>query len=217
MSRQVTVAQTNRPVIVTGVEDLSSRARLRDAAIRLFAERGVAGTSVRDIAEAAGVTAGLITHYYGSKERLKAEIDDLMVEVFTAPLAAQSDRSDQMPEAVAEALAHTMSAHPDLRAYLRRSFLENDPASSEVFDRFVALMRDMLAEWRAAGVLRADLDMDWAPLQVLFLHFGPLLLGPAVERILGIENYGDDVIRRRSRAHLELIERGFLSDPTTAP
>jgi TetR/AcrR family transcriptional regulator, regulator of cefoperazone and chloramphenicol sensitivity len=213
----VTPGQTNRQVIVTGVEDLSSRARLRDAAIRLFAERGVAGTSVRDIAEAAGVTAGLITHYFGSKERLKAAIDELMVEVFTAPLVAQSNRTDRTPEAFAEALAHTMSAHPDLRAYLRRSFLENDPASSEVFDRFVALMRDLLADMRAAAVLRADLDMDWAALQVLFLHFGPLLLGPAVERILGIENYGDDVIRRRSRAHLELLKRGFLSDPTTTP
>jgi hypothetical protein len=114
-------------LIVTSAEDLSSRARLRDAAVRLFAERGVAGTSVRDIAEAAGVTAGLITHHFGSKERLKAAIDELMVEVFTAPLTAHSDHSSPTAEALADALAHTMAAHPDLRAYLRRSFLENDP------------------------------------------------------------------------------------------
>jgi AcrR family transcriptional regulator len=125
--------------IVASAEDLSSRARLRDAAVRLFAERGVAGTSVRDIAEAAGVTAGLITHHFGSKERLKAAVDELMVEVFTAPLAAHSDRPSPTADAVAEALAHSMAAHPDLRAYLRRSFLENDPASAEVFDRFVGL------------------------------------------------------------------------------
>ena len=127
-----------RQVIVASADDLSSRARLRDAAVRLFAERGVAGTSVRDIAEAAGVTAGLITHHFGSKERLKAVVDDLMVEVFTAPLTASSDHSSPTAEGVAEALAHTMAAHPDLRAYLRRSFLENDPASGEVFDRFVS-------------------------------------------------------------------------------
>jgi hypothetical protein len=110
-----------------------------------------------------------------------------------------------------------MAAHPDLRAYLRRSFLENDPASGEVFDRFVGLLRERLAEMQAAGTLRADLDLDWAPLQVLFLHFGPLLLGPAVERILNIDSYADDVIRRRSRAHLELLSRGFLSNPSNAP
>jgi AcrR family transcriptional regulator len=203
-----------RQVIVTSAEDLSSRARLRDAAVRLFAERGVAGTSVRDIAEAAGVTAGLITHHFGSKERLKAAVDELMVEVFTAPLTASSDHSSPTAEGVAEALAHTMAAHPELRAYLRRSFLENDPASGEVFDRFVGLLRERLAEMQAAGTLRADLDLEWAPLQVLFLHFGPLLLGPAVERILNIDSYADDVIRRRSRAHVELLSRGFLNNPT---
>jgi TetR/AcrR family transcriptional regulator, regulator of cefoperazone and chloramphenicol sensitivity len=206
-----------RQVVVTSAEDLSSRARLRDAAVRLFAERGVAGTSVRDIAEAAGVTAGLITHHFGSKERLKAAVDELMIEVFTAPLTAPSDLSSPTAEGVAEALAHTMAAHPDLRAYLRRSFLENDPASGEVFDRFVELLRERLAEMQAAGMLRADLDLDWAPLQVLFLHFGPLLLGPAVERILNIDSYADDVIRRRSRAHLELVNRGFLSNPSNTP
>ena len=206
-----------RQVVVTSAEDLSSRARLRDAAVRLFAERGVAGTSVRDIAEAAGVTAGLITHHFGSKERLKAAVDELMIEVFTAPLTEPSDLSSPTAEGVAEALAHTMAAHPDLRAYLRRSFLENDPASGEVFDRFVELLRERLAEMQAAGMLRADLDLDWAPLQVLFLHFGPLLLGPAVERILNIDSYADDVIRRRSRAHLELVNRGFLSNPSDTP
>jgi TetR/AcrR family transcriptional regulator, regulator of cefoperazone and chloramphenicol sensitivity len=206
-----------RQVVVTSPEDLSSRARLRDAAVRLFAERGVAGTSVRDIAEAAGVTAGLITHHFGSKERLKAAVDELMIEVFTAPLTAPADRSSPTTDGVAEALAHTMAAHPDLRAYLRRSFLENDPASGEVFDRFVGLLRERLAEMQAAGALRADLDLDWAPLQVLFLHFGPLLLGPAVERILNIDSYADDVIRRRSRAHVELLSRGFLSNQSDTP
>jgi AcrR family transcriptional regulator len=36
-------------------EDLTGRARIRDAALRLFAEGGVEGTTVRSIARAAGV------------------------------------------------------------------------------------------------------------------------------------------------------------------
>ena len=38
-----------------------------------------------------------------------------------------------------------------------------------------------------------------------------------VERILNIDSYADDVIRRRSRAHLELVNRGFLSNPSDTP
>src|SRR3984957_13471493 len=104
--------------IVASAEDLSSRARLRDAAVRLFAERGVAGTSVRDIAEAAGVTAGLITHHFGSKAGLKAAVDERLVEVFTEPLSSLPGDSGAFAEAVSEGLAHQMGAHPELRAYL---------------------------------------------------------------------------------------------------
>ena len=41
-----------------------------EAAEQLFADRGFAGTSVRDIAEAAGVNLAMISYYFGSKEKL---------------------------------------------------------------------------------------------------------------------------------------------------
>ncbi len=44
--------------------------RLLAAAVRLYAERGPASVSTRDIAAAAGVHQGLIYHYFGSREDL---------------------------------------------------------------------------------------------------------------------------------------------------
>jgi len=41
-----------------------------EAAERLFADKGFAGTSVRDIADAAGVNLAMISYYFGSKEKL---------------------------------------------------------------------------------------------------------------------------------------------------
>jgi AcrR family transcriptional regulator len=41
-----------------------------EAAEKLFAEQGFAGTSVRDIAEAAHVNLAMISYYFGSKEKL---------------------------------------------------------------------------------------------------------------------------------------------------
>jgi TetR/AcrR family transcriptional regulator, repressor of fatR-cypB operon len=46
------------------------RDRILDAALGLFAERGFHGTSVPEIAEAAGVAAGTIYRYFESKEQL---------------------------------------------------------------------------------------------------------------------------------------------------
>jgi AcrR family transcriptional regulator len=171
---------------------------------------------VRDIAEAAGVTAGLITHCFGSKDGLKAAVDEFMVQVFTEPLSMPLEGTpEERMIAVRNALTDTMTQHPDLRAYLRRSFLENDPASSQVFKRFVTLLRRLQSEMQAAGLLRKDLDLDWAPFQVLFLHFGSLLLAPAVEQMLGVDPYAEDVVRRRSRATEELLRRGLYRDPPT--
>src|SRR4029077_8442435 len=59
------------PVGEPAFEDLTARARIRDAALRLFAERGIEGATIRDIARAAGVSGGLVRHHFGSKEALR--------------------------------------------------------------------------------------------------------------------------------------------------
>src|ERR1700759_5468631 len=41
-----------------------------EVAERLFADKGFDGTSVRDIAEEAGVNVAMISYYFGSKEKL---------------------------------------------------------------------------------------------------------------------------------------------------
>lgn len=52
----------------------TTKQAIRDAAARLFPERGYAGTSVRDIASAAGVDAALVIRHFGSKENLFLEL-----------------------------------------------------------------------------------------------------------------------------------------------
>ncbi|MET0434632.1 MAG: helix-turn-helix domain-containing protein, partial [Cellulomonas sp.] len=61
-------------------DDLTARARIRDAALRLFADRGIEGVSVRDIAAAAGVSAGLIRHHFGSKDGLRDACDSHAID-----------------------------------------------------------------------------------------------------------------------------------------
>jgi AcrR family transcriptional regulator len=58
--------------------DSGTREAIREAAARLFAERGYDRTSMRAIAAAAGVDQKLVAHFFGSKQRL-------FVEVFTPP------------------------------------------------------------------------------------------------------------------------------------
>jgi len=52
------------------IEYSEKQMRIMEAAEELFAEKGFDGTSVRDIAEEAGVNLAMISYYFGSKERL---------------------------------------------------------------------------------------------------------------------------------------------------
>ena len=50
-----------------------------ETAERLFAERGFDGTSVRDIADEAGVNVAMISYYFGSKEKMMEALFELRV------------------------------------------------------------------------------------------------------------------------------------------
>ena len=62
-------------------DDRKTAAGIRDTAMGLFAARGVAGVTVRQIASAAGVSPGLVMHHFGSKEGLKEAVDQKAARV----------------------------------------------------------------------------------------------------------------------------------------
>ncbi|POH57001.1 hypothetical protein CVS28_18190 [Arthrobacter glacialis] len=73
-------------------EDLTARARLRDAAIECFAAQGFE-ESLRAIAARAGVSAGLVRHHFGSKEQLRAECDATVLKRYST-LKSESIKTD---------------------------------------------------------------------------------------------------------------------------
>lgn len=55
-------------------EKLTTKERILEEAERLFAEKGLDGTSMRDITDAAGVNLASVNYHFGSKEGLIAEV-----------------------------------------------------------------------------------------------------------------------------------------------
>lgn len=68
-----------------------TRERLLDAAERLFAERGLAGTSVRQITDAAKANLAAINYHFGSKEGLYTEVFARRVALIRAPIVDAAD------------------------------------------------------------------------------------------------------------------------------
>src|ERR1700678_4167148 len=83
-------ASIARRKIPTGREEVV--AAILEAATDLFAERGPAATSIRDIAERAGVNHGLVFRHFGTKEQLfGAVLNNLGAE--SAAVAAAGELS----------------------------------------------------------------------------------------------------------------------------
>jgi hypothetical protein len=118
------------------VEDLTARARIRDAAIAQFAEHGFRAATIKGIAAAAGVSPGLVQHHYGTKERLREACDRAAVERVQQQLevVANADQEVASPD-FASAL---YASSPLLVHYLIRLLLEEGPAAATLFDALAA-------------------------------------------------------------------------------
>lgn len=95
-----------RPINANAEE---TRQRILEAAAALFAQRGFEGTSVRQIAAGAGVSLGMIRHYFGSKDGLyRACIDSAYAiyarlgEAIHTGLASGGDPVEVLSDSVRE-------------------------------------------------------------------------------------------------------------------
>ena len=73
-----------------------AKARLLEAAVRIFGEKGLKGATVREIAKAAGQNVAAIAYYFGSKERLYDLIIEGIVREFHHALGDILQRIDEL-------------------------------------------------------------------------------------------------------------------------
>jgi AcrR family transcriptional regulator len=124
---------------VSSPEDLTARARIRDAAIALFAERGIGPATIRDIAQAAGVSSGLVRHHFGSKEGLRRACDDY----------AMAEATRLRSSVLSDGQTILTSLHPaviQLQRYLIRSTLDSPGKTSTMFGRMVEMGEQWIEE-----------------------------------------------------------------------
>ncbi|WP_410569544.1 TetR family transcriptional regulator [Amycolatopsis sp. cmx-4-61] len=130
-------------------EDLTARARIRDAAIRLFADRGMEKTSILDIAEAAGVSGGLIRHHFGSKDGLREACDtrvhDELLRFKLEALEKGGADAGFLPTFDPRQLL--------LRRYLGRAMIDGSAAAAR---QFAEVVDETEAYFRAADLGGAD-------------------------------------------------------------
>ncbi|RDI53029.1 TetR/AcrR family transcriptional regulator [Nocardia mexicana] len=135
-------------------QDLSTRARIRDAAIVAFGDEGF-GVGVRAIAKAAGVSPGLVNHHFGSKDGLRKACDEHVRSVIVS--AKLQYVEEPSSTATLQALADIEEFAP-YTAYLMRTFQAGGPLLVTWFDQMTDDVEGYLAAGVKAGTLRAPTD-----------------------------------------------------------
>lgn len=82
-------------------EELSTEEKIKEAARKIFLQKGFAGTKIRDIAEEANINIALLNYYFRSKEKLfDAIFNEALAELLSGMLSILDDRSLSFEEKI---------------------------------------------------------------------------------------------------------------------
>jgi AcrR family transcriptional regulator len=183
------------------LEDLTARARIRDAAIRLFTDRGMEKTSILDIAKEAGVSGGLIRHHFGSKDGLREACDTYVFDELL------KFKEEVLAKGVADpGFLPTFDARQLLfRRYLGRAMIDGSEAAAA---QFVEIVDGTERYFREQGMDMPDPRGVAAALAAM--TGGLMILQDHVARALGEEPGTNEAMLRMSLAagHLFLNPLG---------
>jgi len=168
--------------------------RIRWAAAKLFAEQGVRGTSVQQIADAVDMSKQALLYHYSSKETLRRAVEKEfilqwkhMLPTLVALVTGTSAEEDP-DEALDRLLIEISEPHHTAARFLMRELIEEDGRRQyEAVMPFMEQAAETLRAAQAAGTVAADLDPDTWPVQAGTLILATLALLP------------DDPQRRRAR------------------
>ncbi len=190
----------------------SSYDKIRDSAMKVFAAQGVAATSLRMVAEEAGVSTGLVQHYFHTKAGLVNAIDDHVLRIMRETVEATplphppADPLIEMGRRVAE-LFHKQAGLLD---YVARTLVDGDEIGSVIFDGLVAISTTQWHQLSERGLAQSDLDPVWAVLHPVLLRFGPIILRPHIERHLGESFTSTTQLKRWDTAVTALLRDGQM-------
>ncbi len=205
--------------LTLGPADLAPRARIREAALRLYAEHGLQATSIRMVADEAGLSPGAVMHHFKSKDVLAeavqhaviAKIRQVVNEVgldAPPPVATRERR---------QAFDQLVSDNPAIAGYLRRVILDGGPAGVALFTEGFELVRSEMQALVDAQIARPLPDPDIGLVLYRAVHLAHIVFGPLVEQMLGLSLSDPAVLERFRDAAVDLLTHPVFEETSSSP
>jgi AcrR family transcriptional regulator len=194
--------------------DLTTHARIRNAALEGFAANGVRATSIRDVAARAGVSPGLVQHHFRTKAGLRQAVDDYVLDValdtFRDLIPASGDWKTMGAITTAWVRDNATAAR-----YVARSAAEPDDGAARMFAALVKIAQtNWLEPLQSEGALDPNADRQWAAIHVIVFNLAAVLMEPAISAELGASFFSDEQLQRWNVATTELYRRGLAAKRT---
>jgi AcrR family transcriptional regulator len=135
-------------------DDRTAIARIRDAAIDQWGQHGF-NVGLRSIAEAAGVSAALVIHHFGSKDGLRKACDDYIAEEIRTGKSASMQSNDP---ATWFAQMSEIESYAPMMAYLVRSMQSGSELAKMLWRKMIENAEQYLDEGVRNGVLKPSRD-----------------------------------------------------------
>lgn len=213
-SRRAPAKRPRRAGRPSSSDERDLRAHLLDAAITQFARAGIGASSLRAIADEAGITPAMLHYYFGDKARLVDALIEERLLPALLPLRAQLESAADDPAALIEGfvrgIGSVVASHPWFPPLWVREVLCEGGALREVlFKQAIPNLPQWLAARFAAaqanGRLHADVDPRLLVVSLVGLTLFPAAGAPIWQRVFGAEGIDAGIMLKHT---LALLHRG---------
>ncbi len=188
------------------------RERLLDVAAQAFAHDGIKASSLRSIAQQAGVTPALVNYYFGNKPRLLgAVVKERLLPLLTGlaqDLRQVGDDPIALVGAFIQGMRRIVRDHPWLPPlWVREVLCEGGGLRDILMGRMGPLVAQMLAERFASaqrrGALNPELDPRLLVVSLIGLTLFPYAAAPIWRGLFTAPELDDEALARHTLALLE--------------
>lgn len=172
-----------------------SRTLILDTALKLFAHRGYGATSVRDIAETAGLSKGNVYHHFPDKESIFRALLDRYFEAMSKPdfpfnKALATGTFPENLEQLGNATRESVTAYRDYAALIYVDVVEFDGSHIRKFYAEMAKRFDsFLKSHHMEEELRAKLQDGLSPISAVMLATRIFYNYFSIEIIFGVKDH----------------------------
>src|SRR4051812_47309901 len=185
--------------------------QIMDAAERLFADKGFAGTSVRDIAEAAGVNLAMISYYFGSKEKLMEamfrhrgqHLAFQLQNILKNPDLSSIQKVEKLIDDYVERIFKKQCFH---KVMIREQMANSNAAIIEQISRMkqtnLALIKQLIGEGQKKGDFKKNIDIPFLTMTLVGTTSQLVMAQHYYKKEMSLESLSDEDFEKHMKKKL---------------